>query len=51
MFEQQKKLCIQAKVSPDKDTLIQAVNESVDKTLESKNEGIAQTFVQDLLIY
>lgn len=51
-LEQLKEVCIQAKVSTDKakrHTLIRAVNESVDKALESEEEDVAETFVRDLL--
>ncbi|KAM9735208.1 uncharacterized protein ACNS7B_014526 [Menidia menidia] len=51
-FEQLKEVCIQAKVSPDKGkrhTLIRAVNESVDKAIESEEEEVAETFVRELL--
>ncbi|KAK0144802.1 hypothetical protein N1851_016626 [Merluccius polli] len=51
-LEQLKVMCIQAKVSPDKTkrhTLIRAVNESVDNAIESEEDDVAETFVQELL--
>ncbi|KAL2089169.1 hypothetical protein ACEWY4_016068 [Coilia grayii] len=50
-LEQLKEVCIQAKVSTDKakrHTLIRAINESVEKAIESEEEDVAETFVRGL---
>ena len=51
-IEQLKEVCIQAKVSSDKEkrhTLILAINEIVDKACEEEEHDVAETFVQELL--
>ena len=48
-IEQLKEVCIQAKVSSDKEkrhTLILAINEIVDKACEEEEHDVAETFVQ-----
>ena len=52
MLEQLKEVCIQAKVSTDKEkrhTLIRLINESVDQALEDEEDDVADTVVRELL--
>lgn len=47
-----KEVCNKAKVSTDttkRYTLITAVNEFVDKAVESEDEDVAETFVRELI--